>query len=240
MPPLILTRACDVRASDLHYLFGLYGDSGAGKTWLAASAPKPVVLLTEQNGEQSLRLSNPGASYVVVRNAEGVRDFLRMAQDGTLAQQGFETLVIDGLTEIQQLIRDEISLRKGGDEFSISDWGELTDKMRKLMRLLRSLASRYHVVCTMLADEEFAGEVKHVKPSFQGKKLANEVMQFFSAVGYVYKRPAKGEENGVEHVAMFDGPARIKAKNCHPIRGVRAGPITEWIDVLRAGSDTRE
>jgi hypothetical protein len=236
MPPLTFTRASEVRGESLHYLIGLYGDSGAGKTWLAASAPNPVVLLTEQNGEQSLRLSNPGASYVVVSTAEEVRDFLRMAQDGTLAAEGFESIVLDGLTEIQQLIRDEIAARKGGDEFTIADWGELTDKMRKLMRLLRTLAGRYHVVCTMLAEEEFAGEVKHVRPAFQGRKLANEVMQFFSAVGYVFKRPAKGETSGVEHVAMFDGPARIKSKNCHPLRGARPGPITDWIADLRSGN----
>jgi hypothetical protein len=233
---LTFIRARDVVAKDLHYLVGLYGDSGAGKTWLAASAPRPVVLLTEQNGEQSLRLSNPEASYVVAKTFEDVRDFLRLAQDGSLREQGFESLVIDGLTEVQQLIRDEISARKGGDEFTIADWGELTDKMRKLMRLLRTLASRYHVVCTMLSEEEFAGEVKHVRPAFQGKKLANEVMQFFSAVGYVFKRPAKGEDSGVEHVAMFDGPSRIKAKNCHPLRGSRPGPISDWIEDLRSGS----
>ncbi len=235
---ITFTRARDVVAEDLHYLLGLYGDSGAGKTWLAAYAPKPVVLLTEKNGEQSLRLSNPDASYVVATSAEQVRDFLRLAQDGTLAEQGFETLVLDGLTEIHQLIRDEISARKGGDEFTLADWGELTGKMRKLMRLLRTLASRYHVVCTMLSEEEFAGEVKHVRPAFQGKKLANEVMQFFSAVGYVFKRPVKGEESGVEHVAMFDGPARIKAKNCHPLRGTVAGPIDSWIEDLRSGSSS--
>ena len=37
----------------------IYGDSGSGKSFLAATAPRPLVLLTEKNGQASISHSNP-------------------------------------------------------------------------------------------------------------------------------------------------------------------------------------
>ncbi len=98
------------------------------------------------------------------------------------------------------------------------------------MRTLRSLSNDYHVVCTALAEDTLANEIRYTAPSFQGKRLANEVMQFFNLVGYAYKK--KNGEN-VEHLVMFDGPSRIKCKNCHPVSGVRDDSPADWINELR-------
>jgi hypothetical protein len=214
----------------LYYKILVYGHSGAGKTWLASSAPNPIVLLTEQNGVQSVRMSNPDARFAYTSNIQDVRDLLKAAQSRALGTDAdpVDTIVIDGLTEIQRLFKDEMLRERGGEEFSIPMWGELTEKMRRLLRLLRDLP--YHVVCTALAETEMEGETRHVFPAFQGRKLYDEVMQYFNAVGYCYKQP-KGD--GIEHVAMFDGPSRFAAKNCHPLKGTRSGPVTGWITELR-------
>ena len=96
----------------------LFGDSGAGKTHTSVTAPKPCVLLTEPNGLLSIQASNPDAYVIDVMRiaAEGeskpmdvVRLFFRAAMDGTLkAETGAETVVIDSLTELQRMLRDEI------------------------------------------------------------------------------------------------------------------------------------
>lgn len=230
---LQFVRGRDVAATGLHYKLLVYGHSGAGKTWLAASAPNPIVLLTEQNGVQSARLSNPEARYAYTSSIEDVRDLLRAAQARALGteQDPVDTIVIDGLTEIQRLFKDEMMQQRGDGEFSIAMWGELTEKMRRLLRMLRDVP--YHVVCTALAEAEMEGETRHVFPAFQGRKLYDEVMQYFNAVAYCYKQP-KGD--GIEHVAMFDGPSRIAAKNCFPLKGTRVGPVSTWIAELRAAS----
>lgn len=227
---LQFTRGRDMPAANMYYKVLVYGHSGAGKTWLAASAPNPIVLLTEQNGLQSARLSNPDARVAYTSSIDDVRDLAQAARSGSLS--GVDTIVIDGLTEIQRLFKDEMLAQRGTDEFSIAMWGELTEKMRRLLRLLRDVP--YHVVCTALAETEMEGEIRHVFPAFQGKKLYDEVMQYFNLVGYAYK-VAKGDS--VEHVVMFDGPSRFAAKNCHPVRGTRPGPVSVWISELRGAGD---
>lgn len=230
---LKFVRGRDSAPSNLYYKLLVYGHSGAGKTWLAASAPNPIVLLTEQNGVQSVRMSNPDARYAFTSSIEDVRDLLRAAQSRTLGTDDdpVDTIVIDGLTEVQRLFKDEMMRERGDGEFSIAMWGELTEKMRRFLRVLRDVP--YHVVCTALAEAEMEGEIRHVFPAFQGRKLYDEVMQYFNAVAYCYKQP-KGDV--VEHVAMFDGPSRIAAKNCWPLRGSRQGPVAGWIAELRGAA----
>lgn len=223
-------RGRDAKPEGIHLKFLVYGHSGAGKTWLAASAKNPIILLTERNGEQSVRLSNPDAPYAIVSNIEEVRDFLRAAQSGVFAEQGIDTIVVDGLTEIQRLFKDEMIAEKGGDtEFTFAMWSDLTEKMRRMLRMLRDLP--LHVVCTALAETEMEGEIRHIFPAFQGRKLFDEVMQYFNAVGYVFKRGGDGDKPQ-QHFVMFDGPSRYSVKNAHPLRGTRTAPISEWIDEM--------
>lgn len=229
-------RGTDPNTDAMFYKILLYGNSGSGKTWLAASAPNPIVLLTERNGEQSVRISNPRARYRIVSHIQDVRDILAAARNGDLGtpDDPVDTIVCDGLTEIQRLMKDEMLQLKGdGAEMSIAMWGELTEKMRKLLRLLRDLP--YHVINTALAESEMEGEVRYVFPAFQGKKLWDEVMQYHNAVAYVYKRQAVGEKRTaeIEHVAVFDAPSKIAAKGNHPLGGTRTGPVSAWIDELK-------
>ena len=171
------------------------------------------------------------SSRSIIRTADDLRDFLRLAQDGTLEDQGIESLVFDGLTEIQQLFKKEITGEgKDYEDMTIAGWGTLQETMLRFLRMLRSLSERYNIVCTALADASDVADIRYVKPSFQGQKLPNMVMQFFNLVGFVYKKPGA---NGTDHVVMFDGPARFKCKNCHPIRGTRADSVEDWFQEMR-------
>lgn len=233
-------RGREVDSEELYFKLLIYGDSGAGKTWLASTAPDPVILLTERNGEQSVRLSNPDAPYVYVSTAEEVREFVAAALDGSWADIGLgtykpRTLVVDGLTEVQRLVKDQIQKQRGDGEFSIRDWGVLNEKVRGLLRVFRDLP--YNVVCTALSKIDVADEIRYTQPAFQGKAMGGEAMQYFNLVGYVYKRPkggGRGQSAEIEHAVMFDGPARVQCKSCHPIRGQRTGEtIADWFDELR-------
>lgn len=214
-----------------------FGDSGSGKTWMASGCSNVAVLLLEPNGLKSIQNSNPDAIVYQGSHIEHVRNFLRLAITGTLASQGITTLLIDGLTEIQRLMKDEIISRKGGSDktFTLQDWGTLGERMRMLMRTIRTVD--YNVITTALAESrvEEATGVRRVVPQFEGKKLFNEVAQYFNAVAYIYRRPGPTGDDGTEtyeRVAMFEGPEKYICKPCFPLVGSTSGPAQGWFDTL--------
>jgi hypothetical protein len=223
-------------AENLHIGFLLYGDPGAGKTHAAALAPKPLVLLTEKNGLTTIRRANPDALVVQVNNVSDLREVVGMAMNGQLPGD-VRTLVVDSLTEVQRLFRDEIMAAKGaGQAFSLQDWGTMAEKMRRFMRTLRDIP--YHVVATALSESVVsdADGVRYVQPQFDGRKTGSEVAQYFNGVAYLYKRQVQ-DDNGqtvIAHQAMLDGPSRYTCKPVHPVTGVVEPRLDEWYATLAA------
>ena len=64
----------------------IYGQSGVGKTWLAAqSSDRPLIILTEKNGITSIGHSNPNALIVQVSTAEELFELILDARDKKLS-----------------------------------------------------------------------------------------------------------------------------------------------------------
>lgn len=176
---------------------------------------------------------------------EEVREVLRAVTNREIPE--LDTLVIDGWTEIQAMMKDEMMemKRKAVEEgrakkealvFSKADWGELGEKMRRAMRSVRDLP--IHVVATALAevDSEEEGETttRYTIPSFQGKKLANQIAQFQNVVAYCYtvrSRDSAGKQK-ITRLAMVEGPETILCKPAHPLGGVLEIPVSDWLDLL--------
>jgi len=232
---LVLQRAGDM-GELVHVKILLHGNSGAGKTWASTTAPNPYFLLTEANGLPTIRQANPDAIVVHATNMNVVREFFTEAMSGGLPD--CKTIVVDSLTEIQRMMRDEIMVgRENYADFSMKDWGELTERMRRFVRLLRDLP--YHVVATALASvtEDDEG-TRHIIPQFQGRAIPNEIAGYFSVVGYVFKREVENEggEKEILHRIMVEGPSRILCKPCAPLTGIVEGDMSDWIQQI-AGDD---
>lgn len=213
-----------------------FGESGSGKSFGVATAPNPLVMLTEKNGLKSIQQANPDCRVAITTTADQVRAVMMAAMNGSLAAAGIETLCVDGLTEVQRIFIDEI---RGPDQrpMEIGDWGKLTEQMRRFCRCLRDLD--IHVVCTALSTTEKDEATGHFRvwPAFQGRKLHSEVMQFFNAVGYCFKReqPEEGGGVSIEHRIMWQGPSRYAVKPCGSITGITSTNITEVINLLSMG-----
>jgi hypothetical protein len=232
----------------------LFGDSGAGKTHASVTAPKPVVLLTEPNGVLSIHASNPDAVVINVTAVAAqknvspmtvVREFFKAAMDGTLKDEvQAESIVIDSLTELQRMLRDEIMEQKRGSggaqvQWTLQDWATLTDRMRKLVRAIRDLP--YHVVCTALAESDTdEQERRYVTPSFQGKKFPNEIAGYFSIVGYVFRQTEQASEGSDEqvlrHRVLLSGPSTYLTKTIAPLNPVEEPNISDWLVRIRAST----
>jgi len=193
--------------------------------------PNPIVLLTEANGMASIKNANPEAIVVHAKDMGVVREFFQEAMSGTFSEAGCKTIVVDSLTEIQRMMRDEIMVgRANYADFSMKDWGELTERMRRFVRILRDVP--YHVVATALSQvTEDDNGTRHIVPQFQGRAIGNEIAGYFSLVGYVHKREVETENGGKEILrrTMLDGPTRVLCKPCGSLGGIVESDVTEWI-----------
>jgi len=232
-----LVRASEMQAAAFKIL--LYGKPGAGKTYASSRAPKPVFLLTEANGVQSIRVANPEAAVFQARDATSLREFMRAAMSGELRRAGFLPLVVDSLTEVQRLLQDDILRAKSNpaDGMTLPDYGLLTERMRGFFRSLRDLDM--DVVATALDEEtveEATGEI-HVRPAFTGRKTGSDAAQYFNVVGYVYKNEKRtGEERVVEHRVLLDGPKKYLTKSCHPLGGTLDTNLADWLRLVRSST----
>lgn len=116
----------DISKVSEHRSFVLYGRSGSGKTTLAASFPKPLLYLdVKDRGTDS------------ISDVEGIKamrieesDDLEMAYEYLLSnnKEKFQTVVIDTLSQLQQLVVTEVAVSKKKDATRATDWGVLTQR----------------------------------------------------------------------------------------------------------------
>ena len=207
----------------------IYGDSGAGKSFLSASAPKPLILLTEMNGQASIMHSNAKADILHVTSDIMLAEVLKAIDEGDNAFDKYETIVIDSLTEMQRLIKDRLT-NNGRSQMSLPLWGKLADTMRAMIRRIRNL--KKNVVCVALLEaqiDENEGQ-RHLKPAFEGKKTGGEIAQYFNFVGFLYPQNETRQGSDGEAVTkvvrqlMVEGPSRVMCKPCFPLTGVISDP----------------
>jgi len=213
----------------------IYGDSGVGKTTLAVTSPKPLVLLTEKNGVPSIHASNPNACIIYCSSIQDVRNVVSGIMNGDKELAQFETLVIDSLTETQRMIQDDVLKKARRDSMQLQDYGKLADATRGLIRVLRDLP--INVVCTALndVDSEEATGTRHYQPIFIGKKTGKEIAQWFTCIGYMYRRDIKeGDDKVAQRNIMFDGASSVLCKTAPNLEGVIKNPnLTEIFNQIQ-------
>lgn len=237
---------------DTHTKILLFGLSGSGKSYSAAKAGGPAgskegrvaILLLEPNGLPSIRAANPHAIVVTAYDPkrygkvyvwEVVEEFIRDAMSGVLTAAGVGTIVVDSLTELQRVWRDRCLIDDGVEQKRLAlhkmtqqQWGTWTERFRRVLRTFRDLPMNVIAVCLVQNETDDDGNITAIVPAFEGKKLPNEVAQFFSAVGFCFKREVKfvvGEgdaartETKIEHKVCFQSGGKLVVK---PFPGLAA------------------
>lgn len=114
-----------------------WGRPGTGKTTLAASFPKPVLVLdVQERGTRSIR-NVPDAKKIKIQDFpqfEEVYDYL------DLHRKKYQTVVMDTVTAAQRLALEHILEVERGEDMSQRKWGKVGGLLIETIQRFRTLA----------------------------------------------------------------------------------------------------
>jgi len=180
----------------------VYGRSGVGKTYLAGSSiavpeMNRVLFIDVEGGTMTLRKTFSDVETVRVKTWRNVQEVYDELYAGG---HGFNTVILDSLTEIQKFNMSEIMrnlIESGKDNMdmdvpSIREWGKNLEQIRRFVRAFRDLP--VNVIFTALEREDKDRMGRPVRlPSLSGK-MAGEVAAFLDIVLYYTVKEVDGQQ----------------------------------------------
>lgn len=158
-------------------IFVIYGEAGVGKSTLANTASKPLVLDFDE-GYQRSKLSTDCYEHVLWRD---------IANDDMLVSiiSNYDTIVIDTAgTMLDSIMEYYIETNPKLERMKMQLFGELKTTSSKFMKLLRSLGK--DIIFIMHSKESLESEQRRIKPLAQGSTY-DLIVQKADMVGYMFK-----------------------------------------------------
>lgn len=187
----------------------MHGLSGAGKTTLACTAPKPLLLLDVEMASRFVKGKkikwNPLTEAPPVNDGSWeicvvpVNEFQKAQAAYEYLKSGnhpFKSVVVDSISELQGKASEKI---KGRQQFQTQDWGKLLSVMSYFCKDLRDLpeeSDQIEAIIITATSKDYDGIIK---PYLQGQ-IASQAPYWFDITGYLYVQQYV-DANGV----MVDG-----------------------------------
>jgi len=165
----------------------VYGQSGVGKTVFCSTAPSPLFL----DAEGGLLSIQHSVDFIKIDSLMGLWEAYKFLKE---EKHNYKTVILDSLTEIVKYLLDSIVQERNVELPTIREWGILSDKVRKIVRLFRDLPMNLIVTClTSEQKDEDTGRIC-INPAVFGK-LEKELPAYFDIVLYMYaiKDPKSSE-----------------------------------------------
>lgn len=159
----------------------IFGVGGAGKSTLAATAPKPVIMDSNQ-GTLSFA-DRPGYEHVVSEAVESTTDLDRAFNNcrGTGKKdwrKKYQTIVYDHFDDIQSIVLDELQIRvverddrRDLDQIDRKEYGIMGNKLRRYVRAMKRIPMHKILICGEMESNEtgqlipsLIGGMKHQLP----------------------------------------------------------------------------
>ena len=131
-----------------------YGRSGTGKTTVAATFPKPALILDiKEKGTDSV-FDVEGIDVLPVEDWDDVEEvFWMLKKEG-----GYKTIIIDQVSAMQDLCRDKILAEEEKDKMSLRLFGELSGRMKEWINNYRDLMDEGIHVVFLAHDRTFGND----------------------------------------------------------------------------------
>ena len=187
----------------------IYGQAGMGKSTLALSAPKPL-LLDFDNGVKRINMSNlEGVDIVQITAWQDVHQVL---QDDLSA---YQTIIVDTVGKMMDFI---ISFKCGTRQPSIRDWGGINQEFTWLTRTVSSFNK--NVIFVAHRDTRKEGDDTVFIPALREKSY-NAIVTELDVLGYLEMK----NENGRQiRTITFDPTSRNDGKNTCNLPGIISIP----------------
>lgn len=175
--------------------FLVHASSKVGKTTLAGTCPKPLLLLDAEGGSKFLPYSRitwdpmqPPPAYdgtweICVVHVHHFETLALVYQWLITGQHQFQSVCIDSITEVQRRCKENLV---GTEQMKIQDWGTLLTKMEHLIRSYRDLTlhPQHPIQVAMFIAETRMVEGKW-RPYMQGA-LATSLPYLVDVLGYLF------------------------------------------------------
>jgi hypothetical protein len=212
----------------------IYGHPDSGKTRVAASAPKVLIIDVDEKGTDSVRRDIDPYVYRIEFWNE-VNDLYWYAQSGN---HDFESFAIDGLTGLQTLcmnfvLGDEAArdASRDPDMPSRQVYGKVSQLMRTQITNWRNLP--YNTIFTALARTRDTGDGDEEEILITGPSLSPAIAAHATAavgtIGYLTKR-----EVIIKSKKVVDGEEKV-TKRKETRRRLITGPQAKFITKDRNG-----
>lgn len=174
----------------------IYGDAGAGKTWLACTAPRPLLVLSEWavsrlTLERLYRDHGIDPDVIYVETDDEAIEAYKYAKANA---DKYDSLVLDGITDInnrivQEVLGEAVTMNEKHDPDILEqrDWQRVLTRTMNLLLMYRDFPG--HTIVTALATEDNMKIVPLVAP----KKLRKTIASMFSLVGYLTAEARPGK-----------------------------------------------
>lgn len=181
----------------------VYGELGAGKTFLAGTASEvramsPVLFGNIEGGEMTIRSNANMMQTERVKSFAEAEDLVKQFSLRTKQFAPYKTLVIDGITAVRDLLAEELMARgnRKMEAMTMQEWGLIHINLKRFCRALVNLP--IHVIATALPrfyypkskEENPNVEPVEVSPDFS-RKLSNSIGAMFDDVWYLYDDDGK-------------------------------------------------
>lgn len=153
----------------------VYGQAGAGKTYLIQTLPNPIILSAESG---LLSLQGTDLPYIEIANMATLAEAYQWLT-GSEEARGFESVALDSLSEIAEVV---LSAEKKNTKDSRQAYGAMQDQMAELIRAFRDMPNKnvYFSAKVEKSQDEMGNILFY--PSLPGNKMTQSLPYFFDEV----------------------------------------------------------
>lgn len=153
----------------------VYSPAGYGKTVLAATLPKPLILSAEA-GLLSIRHTN--IPVIVIETYSDLLEAFQFVSTSEHARH-FESVALDSISEIAEVV---LANAKATVKDPRQAYGNMNEQITELIRKFRDLPGKHVYFSAKQDREKDANGLMLYGPSMPGKQLTQGIAHFFDEV----------------------------------------------------------